>query len=102
MGKYEEHRNSLLDMSNDLKRIQRGKLSLKDSIETLEAIAIYIKVRMLGEDDQKSWPKVSIGKVSLTTLSKQLRDIATCKVDDFEAHEILRQIVGALYGNTHN
>ena len=97
MGKYEEHRNSLLDMSNDLKRIQRGKLSLKDSIETLEAIAIYIKVRMLGEDDQKSWPKVS-----LTTISKQLRDIATCKVDDFEAHEILRQIVGALYGNTHN
>lgn len=97
MGKYEEHRNSLLDMSNDLKRIQRGKLSLKDSIETLEAIAIYIKVRMLGEDDQKSWPKVS-----LTTISKQLRDIATCKVDDFEAHEILRQIVGALYGNTYN
>ena len=84
-------------MSNDLKRIQRGKLSLKDSIETLEAIAIYIKVRMLGEDDQKSWPKVS-----LTTISKQLRDIATCKVDDFEAHEILRQIVGALYGNTYN
>lgn len=102
MGKYEEHRNSLIDMSNDLKRIQRGKLSLKDSIETLEAIAIYIKVRMLGEDDQKSLPRVSVGKVSLTTLSKQLRDIATCKVDDFEAHEILRQVVGALYGSTHN
>lgn len=89
-------------MSNDLKRIQKGKLSLRDSIETLEAIAIYIKVRMLGEDDQRSWPRVSIGKVSLTTLSKQLRDIATCKVDDYEAHEILRQIVGALYGNSYN
>lgn len=89
-------------MSNDLKRIQKGKLSLRDSIETLEAIAIYIKVRMLGDEDQKSWPRVSIGKVSLTTLSKQLRDIATCKVDDFEAHEILRQIVGALYGNSYN
>ena len=89
-------------MSNDLKRIQRGKLSLKDSIETLEAIAIYIKVRMLGGDDQKSLPRVSVGKVSLTTLSKQLRDIATCKVDDSEAHEILRQVVGALYGNTHS
>lgn len=89
-------------MANDLKRIQNGKLNLRDSIETLEAIAIYIKVRMLGEEDQKSWPRVSIGKVSLTTLSKQLRDIATCKVDDFEAHEILRQIVGALYGSPHN
>ena len=89
-------------MSNYLKRIKRGKLSLKDSIETLEAIAIYIKVRMLGDEDQKSWPRVSVGKVSLTTLSKQLRDIATCKVDDYEAHEILRQIVGALYGNPHN
>lgn len=89
-------------MSNDLKRIQRGKLSLKDSIETIEAIAIYIKVRMLGEDEKGPWPKVPIGKVSFTTVSKQLRDIATGKVDDNEAHEILRQVVGALYGSTYN